>query len=105
VIFEIHHGVPRESFVPEIGSLARPANWRTRRWRRKRRNILDELASEFAGRALITKIDGDKEPELASRYGVRICPTLLLFFRGRPIESMSGFISKARLKELIESIL
>lgn len=66
---------------------------------------LDELATEYAGRLLIAKIDADHEPELVAQYGIRSVPTLMLFSRGEVIERVSGIVSKGLLKHLFESLL
>ena len=44
---------------------------------------LDEIASEQAGRAKIAKVNVDKNPELAARYGVQAIPTLVYFAGGQ----------------------
>jgi thioredoxin 2 len=63
---------------------------------------LDDFARQYAGRALVLKLDTDAEPAVASRYGIRGIPTLIVFDRGkergrhvgvadlRTIETLSG---------------
>ena len=43
--------------------------------------------------------------EIAIRYGVMATPTLIFFCAGRPIEGLVGFMSKERLKKLIDDML
>jgi thioredoxin 1 len=45
--------------------------------------VLDELATEYGGRVKIGKVNIDEQPELATQYGVRAIPTLLLFHQGQ----------------------
>ena len=41
--------------------------------------ILEELATEYEGKALITKLDVDSNPEVSAKYGIRSIPTLMVF--------------------------
>ena len=68
--------------------------------------MLDELAEQYAGRALITKVNCDEEAEIAAQYGIRFLPTtLILFSGGEPVERLSGVVSKGLLEHLIELLL
>jgi thioredoxin 1 len=60
--------------------------------------ILDELAEEYNGRVKIAKVNIDQQPELATEYGVRAIPTLLLFHQGQVADQMVGLRSKRDLK-------
>ncbi len=60
--------------------------------------ILDELAEEYSGRVKIGKVNIDQQQELASEYGVRAIPTLLLFHQGQVADQMVGLRSKRDLK-------
>lgn len=62
--------------------------------------VLDELAHETPD-ARIVKVDIDRSPKVAARYGVRSIPTLILFKDGRPVTRRTGLSSKASLKELL----
>jgi len=66
--------------------------------------ILDELADEFAGRLSIGKVDIDDQQKLASEYGVRAIPTLLLFQNGQVAEQIVGLRSKRDLKASFEKL-
>jgi thioredoxin 1 len=61
--------------------------------------IIDELAEEIAGKAAISKVNVDEEPELAAQYSVQSIPTLILFEDGKLVETMVGLQSKESLKE------
>jgi len=60
--------------------------------------ILDELAEEYSGRVKIGKVNIDQQQELATEYGVRAIPTLLLFHQGQVADQMVGLRSKRDLK-------
>jgi len=60
--------------------------------------ILDELAEEFQGRIKIGKVNIDEQQPLATEYGIRAIPTLLLFNQGQVAEQIVGLKSKGDLK-------
>jgi thioredoxin 1 len=60
--------------------------------------VLNELASEFEGKAKIGKINVEEEPSLAAQYGVRAIPTLLIIKDGQVVEQIVGARSKRELK-------
>src|ERR1039457_4876496 len=60
--------------------------------------ILDELATEYTGRVKIGKVNIDEHQTLATEYGVRAIPTLLLFHQGQVADQMVGLRSKRDLK-------
>jgi thioredoxin 1 len=59
--------------------------------------IVDELATEYAGRIKVAKLDTDAEQSLASRFQVRSIPMLLLFKDGQPVEQSVGAKPKAAI--------
>ncbi|ANE48680.1 thioredoxin [Paenibacillus swuensis] len=59
--------------------------------------IVDELAGELAGRANITKVNVDDQPELASQFNVMSIPTLLIFKDGELQNKLVGLQSKEAL--------
>ena len=60
--------------------------------------ILDQLATEQAGRATIAKVDIDAFPDLQARYGIRAIPTLIVFKNGQPVNTITGVKSKGFLE-------
>jgi thioredoxin 1 len=63
--------------------------------------ILEELAHEGRGRFRVVSVDIDQSQAIASRYGVRAAPTLVLFSGAQVTASRVGFASKAHLAEMI----
>lgn len=59
--------------------------------------VLDEIASEYAGKLQVTKLDVDNNGQAAMQYGVMSIPTLILFKNGQPVERIVGFMPKAKL--------
>ena len=66
---------------------------------------IDALASEYAGRVTIGKMDIDSNPKVPERYQVRGIPTLLLFKGGQVVESVIGIAHKDELKKVIDKHL
>ena len=64
--------------------------------------ILEELASEMAGRVRIAKLNVDENPATAARFGVQSIPTLLVLERGREIDRIVGVPPKAEITRRLE---
>lgn len=60
--------------------------------------ILEELATELDGKLTIAKVNIDDHGEVASEYGIRAIPTMLLFKGGQVVEQLVGMMPKAALK-------
>lgn len=67
--------------------------------------IMDQLTTEYDGRATITKVDVDANQEFASKYGVRNIPTVLVFKNGEIVEKQVGVAPKATYAQKIEAHL
>ncbi len=62
---------------------------------------LEELATEFAGKLTVAKVNIDDNPMTPSNYAVRGIPTLILFKDGKPAATQVGALPKSRLKDWI----
>lgn len=60
--------------------------------------ILEELASELDGKLTIAKVNIDDHGEVATEYGIRAIPTMLLFKGGQLVDQVVGMMPKAALK-------
>jgi thioredoxin 1 len=67
--------------------------------------VLDELATEYAGKARIAKVNIDDHQDLAAQFGIRAIPTLLLFKGGQVVEQVVGLKSKRDLKSSLDRSL
>ena len=67
--------------------------------------MLDELATEYAGRIKICKMDVDDNSITPSKFNVRGIPTLLMFKNGNVEATKVGALSRAQLVEFIEGNL
>jgi thioredoxin 2 len=64
--------------------------------------VLDELASELAGRVRFAKLNVDDNPATAARFQANSIPTLLVFKRGREVDRLVGVQPKAEIKRRLE---
>ena len=64
--------------------------------------ILDALATEYANRIKIVKLNIEENPETPAKYGIRGIPTLMLFKNGKVEATKIGAISKSQLADFIE---
>ena len=67
--------------------------------------IIDELSNEYADKAVIGKVDVDKNQEYAAKYGVRNIPTGLVFKNGEVVKRQVGVARKEIYAEAIDSLL
>ena len=63
--------------------------------------ILDEISEEVS--AKVTKINVDDYPNIASEYGIRSIPTMIIFKDGQKVDQLIGLMQKPALKEKLES--
>ena len=66
---------------------------------------IDELATEFSGRAKVGKVNVDQNQMIAERYGIRSIPTLILFKNGEIIEQIVGSQTREVLKNKLTKAL
>uniref|UniRef100_A0A7C4LMM6 Thioredoxin n=1 Tax=Schlesneria paludicola TaxID=360056 RepID=A0A7C4LMM6_9PLAN len=66
---------------------------------------IEELASDYAGRVLVGKVNTDDNPQVASSLGISAIPTIILFKNGHPVERMMGLQQKARMSAVIDKHL
>jgi thioredoxin 2 len=63
--------------------------------------VLDDVAREYQGRALVVKLDTDRNPTMAVRFAIRGIPTLIVFREGREVSREVGAVPRARLDALL----
>jgi thioredoxin 1 len=66
---------------------------------------VDALASEYAGKVTVGKLNVDENPAVSFKFQIRGIPTLLLFKGGQVVESVTGLAAKDELKKVIDKHL
>ena len=59
--------------------------------------IVDQVASELAGKLKVAKLNVDESPDLAGQFNVMSIPTLIVFKKGEPVDQFVGAMPKDKL--------
>ena len=65
---------------------------------------IEELATDYDGRARVVKLDVDNNPQTAMKYGIRSIPSILFFKGGLPVDQMVGVVPKKVLAEKLDAL-
>ncbi|MGV4415443.1 thioredoxin [Chryseobacterium sp. T1] len=61
--------------------------------------IVEELASDFEGKAVVGKVDVDNNQNISMEYGIRNIPTILIFKNGQVVDKLVGVSPKEVIAE------
>ncbi|MCZ6576382.1 MAG: thioredoxin TrxA [Acidiferrobacterales bacterium] len=67
--------------------------------------VLEEIATEYAGKLKVAKLNIDENPDTPPKYGIRGIPTLMLFKDGNVEATKVGAVSKSQLSAFIDGNL
>jgi len=67
--------------------------------------IIEELATEYDGKATIGKVNVDNNPNISTKYGVRSIPTILILKNGEVVDKHVGVTTKQVLEDKIKAFL
>ncbi len=67
--------------------------------------ILDEVSRDYADKLNVAKVNVDENQEIATKYGIRGIPTLMLFRNGAVVATKVGALSKSQLTAFLDSNL
>ena len=67
--------------------------------------VVEEVAAEMEGKAVIAKCNVDEADEVALKYGIRSIPTLLFFKNGELADRTVGVVSKSEIINKINNLL
>ena len=67
--------------------------------------IIEELATEYDGRAVVGKVDVEEQDELAAKFGIRNIPTVLFLKDGQVVDKIVGATAKSEYVSKLEALL
>lgn len=67
--------------------------------------IIEEVATDFAGKAVVGKVDVDNNQEISMQYGIRNIPTVLIFKNGEVVDKLVGVTPKEVIAEKLSAHL
>ncbi|MDX9925347.1 MAG: thioredoxin [Ignavibacteriaceae bacterium] len=67
--------------------------------------VIEELATEYEGKAIVGKLDVDENPNIAVKFGVRSIPTVLFIKNGEVKDTIVGALPKAAFAERLQKLL
>ncbi|BAQ61852.1 thioredoxin [Geminocystis sp. NIES-3708] len=67
--------------------------------------VVEEIAQQYEGKVKVVKLNTDENPQIASQYGIRSIPTLMVFKDGQKQEMVVGAVPKTTLSNTLEKHL
>jgi putative thioredoxin len=67
--------------------------------------ILEKLETDYGGRFKLVKIDSDQEQQLASAFGIRSIPTVILLMGGQPVDGFMGAMPEGQIRQFLDKHL
>lgn len=67
--------------------------------------VVEEIASEYEGRAVVVKCNVDDADEVSAQCGIRNIPTLLFYKDGQLVDRLVGAVPKAEITAKLDSLL
>ena len=67
--------------------------------------IIEEVATDFEGKAVVGKVDVDNNQEIYMQYGIRNIPTVLIFKNGEVVDKLVGVTPKEVIAEKLSAHL
>ena len=67
--------------------------------------VIKEVADDYQGKVKVGKLNVDNDNQIASQYGVRSIPALLIFKNGTIVNQIVGAVPKKRITEVLDSVI
>ncbi len=67
--------------------------------------VVEEIAQQYDGQVKVVKLNTDENPNVASQYGIRSIPTLMIFKGGQRVDMVVGAVPKTTLSNTLEKYL
>ncbi|ALF54388.1 thioredoxin [Nostoc sp. MBR 210] len=64
--------------------------------------VVEEIAAQYDGKLKVVKVNTDENPQVASQYGIRSIPTLMIFKDGAKVDMVVGAVPKSTLATTLE---
>ena len=65
--------------------------------------VVEQLAGEYEGKAIIAKMDVDQNSQVPSQFGIRSIPTLMVFKNGQMVDKVIGAVPKSVLEQKLKA--
>ncbi|AXY67559.2 thioredoxin [Thermosynechococcus sichuanensis E542] len=67
--------------------------------------VVDEIANEYQGRVKVVKVNTDENSKVATDFGIRSIPTLMIFKGGQKVDILVGAVPKTKIEATLEQFL
>jgi len=67
--------------------------------------VVEEIATQYEGQLKVVKVNTDENPQIASQFGIRSIPTLMIFKDGQKVDMVVGAVPKTTLSTTVEKHL
>ncbi len=67
--------------------------------------VVDEIANEYEGRVKVVKVNTDENSKVATDFGIRSIPTLMIFKDGQKVDILVGAVPKTKIEATLEQFL
>ncbi len=67
--------------------------------------VVDEIANQYQEKIKVVKLNTDENPSIASQYGIRSIPTLMIFKGGERVDMVVGAVPKTTLSNTVEKYI
>ncbi len=67
--------------------------------------VVEEIAEQFKGKVKVVKLNTDENPNIASQYGIRSIPTLMIFKEGQKVDMVVGAVPRTTLANTLNKHL
>ncbi len=67
--------------------------------------VVDEIAQHYDGQVKVVKVNTDENPGVASQYGIRSIPTLMIFKEGQRVDMVVGAVPRTTLATTLEKYI
>lgn len=67
--------------------------------------VVDAIATKYAGKLKVGKVNVDEAADIAGRFGIRSIPTLMIFKGGQQVDTLVGAVPEAELSSRVDKVL